>query len=130
MRTVRDVHREATRLWRLCHADGRLDDRRSWLVCDRLADPDRPVAPPVVSSFRQLLHREAVRYMARVESAVPLERTAQEAIDRLLVERYGDRVVTTFAVMPALIGGVRISIGSDVYDDSVRARLHALDARF
>jgi len=35
----------------------------------------------------------------------------------------------SFGENPALIAGVRIKIGSDVYDDSVRARLAALHAR-
>jgi F0F1-type ATP synthase delta subunit len=34
-----------------------------------------------------------------------------------------------FAVDPALIGGLRIQVGSDVYDGSIRARLATLDAR-
>jgi F-type H+-transporting ATPase subunit delta len=35
---------------------------------------------------------------------------------------------TAFAENPELIGGMRIQIGSDVYDGSVRARLKALEA--
>jgi F0F1-type ATP synthase delta subunit len=35
-----------------------------------------------------------------------------------------------FTVEPALIGGMRVTIGSDVYDGSVRGRLEALAARF
>jgi F0F1-type ATP synthase delta subunit len=39
-------------------------------------------------------------------------------------------VMTTFDVAPALIGGIRVTIGSDVYDGTVRGRLDALAARF
>lgn len=35
-----------------------------------------------------------------------------------------------FAAVPALIGGVRITVGSDVYDSSVRGRLAGLEDRF
>jgi F-type H+-transporting ATPase subunit delta len=35
----------------------------------------------------------------------------------------------TFTVNPSLVGGMRIKVGSDVYDGSVRARLAALEAR-
>jgi F0F1-type ATP synthase delta subunit len=31
---------------------------------------------------------------------------------------------------PALLGGVRITVGSDVYDGSVKGRLTALEERF
>ena len=35
-----------------------------------------------------------------------------------------------FAQNPALIGGMRIKVGSDVYDGSVQARLAALQESF
>jgi F-type H+-transporting ATPase subunit delta len=38
-------------------------------------------------------------------------------------------VKPAFIVTPALLGGMRIKVGSDVYDGSVRARLAALEAR-
>ena len=130
MRTLRDVKRDAARLWRLCLANGHVDARRAHIVCDRLVDTHRPVPPAVVSSFCRMLRREAARHLARVESAVPLDASSCETIDVLLAERYGDGITTTFAVDPALLGGIRITVGSDVYDDSVRARLVALDERF
>ena len=130
MRTVRNVQRDAARLWRLCRVDGRIDDRRARIVCDRLADTRDPVSPAIVSSFRRLLRHESARRMARVESAVPLDADSRVAIDALLADRYGDGITTTFAVNAALLGGLRITVGSDVYDDSVRARLAALDDSF
>jgi len=36
----------------------------------------------------------------------------------------------SFAHSPALIGGMRVKVGSDVYDGSVQARLATLEARF
>jgi len=130
MRNVRGVQRDAARLWRLCHLEGQLDEKRARIVCDRLTDGDHPVAPEIVASFRRLLRRETARHVARVESAVRLDSIVCEAIDRVLVHRYGEAIRTTFAVDPWLIGGLRITVGSDVFDDSVRARLDALDARF
>ncbi len=35
-----------------------------------------------------------------------------------------------FAQNPALLGGLRIKVGSDVYDDRVQARLNALAEGF
>ena len=130
MRTVRDVQRDAARLWRLCRVDGRVDERRVRIVCDRLADPRAPVSPALVSSFGRLLRLESVRHIARVESAVPLDVRSCEAVDAMLADRYGDGITTTFSVNPALLVGLRITVGSDVYDDSVRARLVALNESF
>ena len=46
-----------------------------------------------------------------------------------LVRIYGSGLDTSFDENPALIGGMRIRVGSDVYDDSVRARLASIEAR-
>ena len=43
---------------------------------------------------------------------------------------YGPELNTSFADNPALIGGMRISVGSDVYDGSVKAGLAALENSF
>jgi len=39
-------------------------------------------------------------------------------------------MTTTFTVNEGLIGGMRLTVGSHVYDGSVRARLDTIDARF
>ncbi len=41
---------------------------------------------------------------------------------------YGTGLETSFVENPALIGGVRLQVGSDVYDGSVRARLDSIEA--
>ena len=39
---------------------------------------------------------------------------------------HGPALQTSFVENPALLGGLRIKVGSDVYDGSVRARLQAI----
>jgi F-type H+-transporting ATPase subunit delta len=46
-----------------------------------------------------------------------------------LARVYGQGLETSFGVNPRLIGGMRIRVGSDVYDASVQAKLAALEAR-
>jgi F-type H+-transporting ATPase subunit delta len=45
-----------------------------------------------------------------------------------LAQRYGQGLNVTFAVNPSLIGGLRVKVGSDVFDGSVKARLAELEA--
>jgi F-type H+-transporting ATPase subunit delta len=54
----------------------------------------------------------------------------QAGIEAGLKRRYGPGLSTAFAHRPALIGGMRIQVGSDVYDGSVRAGLAALEKSF
>jgi len=130
MRTARDLQRDATRLWRLCLVNGRPDPVRVRSVVEGLAATKRAGAPGVLSRFLRLVRLDQARRAARIESATALDRSECEALDAMLVERYGDGLTTTFALNPALIGGLRIAVGSDVYDASIRARLAAIDAAF
>jgi F-type H+-transporting ATPase subunit delta len=43
-----------------------------------------------------------------------------------LKKKYGSDLTTDFVVNPQLLGGMRIRVGSDVWDGSVRNRLERL----
>ena len=47
-----------------------------------------------------------------------------------LGRRYGQGLEFQFSVQPAHIGGLRVQVGSDVYDGTVRARLATLEKSF
>jgi len=83
----------------------------------------------ILSDFRRLLRLDRDRHSARVETATPLIPGLRERIEADLRRNYGPSVTASFGENPALIGGMRIKIGSDVYDGSIRARLAALQAR-
>ena len=74
--------------------------------------------------------RTAKRLSAKIESATPLPSNLQIDILASLARRYGPGLTSTFTIRPSLIGGVRIQVGSDLYDDSVLARLTAIEANF
>jgi len=46
---------------------------------------------------------------------------------RSLKKTYGDDLATDFSVNPNLIGGMRVKVGSNVWDGSVKARIKALE---
>jgi F-type H+-transporting ATPase subunit delta len=54
----------------------------------------------------------------------------QASIESDLGRVYGPGLKISYTENPALIGGMRIKAGSDVYDGSVRARLAALEQTF
>ena len=64
--------------------------------------------------------------LATVTAAAPLNETQLARISGLLEKNAGRPVRVTTVVDPSLVGGVRIQIGDDVIDGSVRARLDDL----
>ncbi|HWI59150.1 MAG TPA: F0F1 ATP synthase subunit delta, partial [Bacillota bacterium] len=70
------------------------------------------------------------RRTARVDSATVLPPELQASVQASLAQVYGPGLNLSFAQNPALIGGMRIKVGSDVYDGSVQARLAALQDSF
>ena len=130
MTIARRARQDATRLWRLCLVNGRPDAGRARNVVDGLAETRRTGASVVLAHFLRLVRLDAARWAARVDTAAPLEPAERTAVQAMLVDRYGTRVETVFTVDPALIGGMRVRVGGDVYDGSIQGRLAAIDARF
>ena len=72
----------------------------------------------------------ATKHSADVTSAVPLPPDIRALLEAGVARLYGPGIVTSFAEDPALLGGVRVTVGSDVYDGTIKAGLAALEARF
>src|SRR5258706_16089221 len=128
MKSTRRVRRSARELFRVCFVDGAVNDARVRLVARRLARSGRRGALLILSSFQRLGRLDRDRHTALVESATPLARGVRDRIEAGLTSTYGPTLGTSFGENPPLIGGVRIKVGSDVYDGSGRARLTALEA--
>jgi F-type H+-transporting ATPase subunit delta len=130
MKTARQAQREARQLFRLCLANGSLDETRTRIVVQRLADAGKPGALATLSKLQRLVRLDRAKHRADVTSATPLSADVRGQLEAALAERHGRDVVTSFAEDPALLGGVRVAVGSDVYDGTIRGRLAALEARF
>ena len=129
MKKTRRVKRAARELYQYCSSSGTLDDARARLVAERLATSPRRGALSVLEGFQRLIRLDRERHRATVESATPLGDPLRNRISAALGHAYGSALDTSFGENPALIGGVRIKVGSDVYDGSVRGRLAALASR-
>ena len=130
MRSARQVRADAKRLWRLCLVNGSLDESRAREIVERVIASRYSGTPRVLSHFLRLLKLDRARHAARVESAGPLAPDVRATVEDGLARKYGTGITTTFVVDPTLIGGMRVQVGSDVYDGSVRGGLDALGARF
>jgi F-type H+-transporting ATPase subunit delta len=129
MKSSRKIRRTARRLFRLCVVEGRVDEERARRVAQRIAASGRTGSLPILWDFLRLLRIDLSRHTALVESAEVLPDDIRANVIARLSGTYGAGLKTTFTVNPALVGGMSIRVGSDVYDGSVRGRLAALEAR-
>ncbi len=130
MKSPRQQRRDAGQLFRTCLVDGALDEARVRRVVRRTIDGGGSHGLKVLSRFQRLVRLERTAHSARVESTTPLSAEVRASIEASLARLYGRGIVTAYVENVALLGGVRISVGSDVYDGSIRGRLDALNERF
>jgi len=129
MRATRKTRRTARRVFRLCHVDGRLDAARVRQAARRIAASGRRGTLAILADLLRLVRLDRDEHRAIVASATPLADDLRIDLQASLARVYGHGLDTVFEVNPRLIGGMRIRVGSDVYDGSVQARLAALEAR-
>jgi F-type H+-transporting ATPase subunit delta len=128
MKANRRTKRAARQLYGVCLVSGALDESRVRTAAMHLAGSPRRGAIVLLQAFQRLVRLDRERHTALVESAAPLDAALREELGLGVARAYAG-VETTFVDNPALIGGIRIKVGSDVYDGSVRARLDALASR-
>lgn len=107
-----------------------LDEPRVRRVVQRVIDAGGREGPALLKHLVRLVKRDCARRTARIESAVPLPAELEAAIRAGLEHRYGPGLSVTTARREALIGGIRIRVGDDVYDGSVASSLARLAKRF
>jgi F-type H+-transporting ATPase subunit delta len=130
MKISKQSRREAKQLFKSCLVNGLLDDNRARQATDQLLALKPRGYIAILSQFERLVKLDIERRTAKVESAVPLPSDFQAKVQAGLAKHYGQGVTVSFTQNPALIGGLRIKVGSDVYDGSVQARLNALQESF
>ncbi len=130
MKVSKQARRGAKELFRSSIVNGVLDENRVRDVVSKVAQAKPRGYIAILSHFHRLVKLEVERRTARVESAVPLTPEIQTEVTNKLGKLYGAGLNISFAQNPALLGGLRIKVGSDVYDGSVQARLENLVESF
>jgi F-type H+-transporting ATPase subunit delta len=120
----------ARRLFGLCQTDGRLDDDKLRSVVSRLVESKPRDFLAILGALQKLTRLEMERRKVTVESAVDLDEATRRRVLAGLVKKYGTDLVAVYQVNPALLGGLRIRVGNDVFDGTVRGRLERLAAAF
>ena len=130
MKITKQARREAKELLRSCMVGGLLEENRVRQAVQQVLQTKPRGFLAILTHFLRLVKLDVERRTARVESAVPLAADLQTQIQTSLARSYGKGLDISFAQNPELIGGVRIRVGSDVYDGSVQGRLAELQESF
>jgi F-type H+-transporting ATPase subunit delta len=126
MKISRESRRLARGLFRFSLVDGRLDPQRVSGISDRLLAEKPRDFLQILKEFSRLVRLELDRRHAVIESASPLDETSARSIANTLKHGFGSDITTEFRTSPDLLGGLRIKLGSDVWDGSISSRLAAL----
>ena len=130
MKISKQAKREAKQLFRSCLVTGLLDEQKARLAVQKVIELKPRGFAGILGHFQRLVKLDIDRRTAKVESATPLAPDLQQTVQANLTRVYGAGLNISFSQNPSLIGGLRIKVGSDVYDGSVQGRLAALQESF
>lgn len=82
--------------------------------------------PAVVEQFHVLANAAAGVADAQIFSAYPIDAAQLNDVVALLSKRFGRKLEAHVTLEPALIGGIRVVVGDEVLDTSVKARLERM----
>ncbi len=84
----------------------------------------------IINAYWRLIRLEQEGNRAVIESAVELDEATKTSVVSDLKKKYGDQITTEFALNSELMGGMKIRVGSDVWDGSVKYRIERLSEKF
>ncbi|MCS5538599.1 MAG: F0F1 ATP synthase subunit delta [Roseibacillus sp.] len=130
MKISREAATTARRAFRMCVEGDRVVDDKLRKVFKKVAE-DKPRGwQAILHELKRLTRLEMERRQVLVESAEALDEASQDRVKASLSEKYGDDLSFEFKLNPGLLGGMRVRVGNDVWDGSVKTRLDRLANSF
>ena len=126
MKINKETRQLSKELLRASIVDGKLDSSRISSLVKTLIEKKPRHYIQVLEAYQRLLRLEVEKRTAVIETATELAPDAGQKLVENLKRQYGSDLAARFVVNPELLGGMRIRVGSDVWDSSVRNRLHRL----
>ncbi len=127
MKINKEIRQLSREMLRASFTDGQLDAGRTRSLVDSLIEKKPRNYIDVLKNYKRLLRLELERRRARVETASELDSTTSSELVANLKKKYGSDLTAEFIVNPELLGGMRVRVGSDVWDGTVRNRLEQLE---
>jgi F-type H+-transporting ATPase subunit delta len=129
MKINKEARQLARAMLRASFTDGQLDNGRISALVKSLIEKRPRNYIKVLDAYKRLLRLELEKRTAVIESATELHPDAAREIIENLKRKYGADLNPRFVTNPDLLGGMRIRVGSDVWDSSVRHRLQRLESQ-
>jgi F-type H+-transporting ATPase subunit delta len=126
MKINKEIRQTSKAMLRASLTDGQLDRGKIASVVQSVMAKKPRQLVEILQNYKRLLRLEIEKRHAKVESASQLNPETSAKITASLKQKYGGDLTTEFSVDPTLLGGVRVRVGSDVWDGSVRNRLDRL----
>jgi len=126
MKVKKEALRAARLLLKASMPDGRVDTTRARELTRRIVAEKPRHFLQILESYRRLLRLELEKRHAIIESATPLDDAARAKVVAELAGKFGPDLTSEFKLTPDLVGGLRIKLGSTIWDGSVRTRLETL----
>ena len=130
MKASKDAISAARRLFRLCLVDGKLNEDNLRKVFKAVAEKKPRNFQGILVTLKNLVRVELERHHVVVESAEALDAVTSKRVEADLTASHGDDLTFEYKVNPALLGGIRIRKGDDVWDGSLKSKLDRLANAF
>jgi F-type H+-transporting ATPase subunit delta len=130
MKVTKQARRDAKQLFLSCLKDGVLDATSVRQAINRTVEAKPRGFLATLTHFERLVRLHVQQHTATVESPVALGADFQAGLQQELTRQYGPGLQFQFNQNPALIGGLRIRVGYDVFDGTVQSRLRNLQESF
>lgn len=130
MKSRKEALRTAKKIFAASFKDGQLDASAVRKVLVKLADTKPRGYQQVADAYLRLVSLDVEKNRAIVQSAVALDDATKARLTADLKKKYGPQIAPEFSVQPELLGGMKIRVGSDVWDGSVKNRLERLSDQF
>lgn len=120
----------ARRVFRLCQTDGRMDEEKLMKAVRQIAASKPRGYRAMLFALKRLVRLELERRHVTVQSAAELDPATRERVAAGLADKYGSGLTYEYRVNPDLLGGLKVRVGNDVFDGTVKGRLDRLSQAF
>ncbi len=129
MKLTREARRTSKKLFQAVLRNGRVDADAARSVITALGKSRPRHYLQILKDFKRQIRLELAKSECYVESASELDPSERAQITAGLRQRHGADLNPQFRVVPSLLGGLRIRIGSNLWDGSIRGRLDRLASK-